>query len=171
MKELLTIRQQDIDPSYIEQPDVEYRNRFAARAVLKDDTERIALLFAGTRQYYKLPGGGIEEGEDLSVALARELLEEVGVEAEVYGEIGRVEEWRVSEDRALHQVSDSFLAQVTGEIGIPSFTEQELAEGFEVHWAKDVKEAIEKISQTLDHADPEVRFMSLRDSAILKAVG
>lgn len=168
MKELLTITQQDIDPQYIEQTNVQYRDRYAARAVLKDDLGRIALLFAGTRNYYKLPGGGVEQGEDMSLALARELLEEVGVYAEVHGEVGRIEEWRVSADKALHQVSDAFLARVVGEVGEPSFTEEELADGFEVFWAKDIDEAIARVSQTLNHDDFEVRFMSLRDKTILE---
>ncbi len=169
MKDLLTIRQQDIEPEYVEQEDVEYRDRYAARAVLMDSLGRIALLFAGTRGYYKLPGGGVELGEDMSLALARELLEEVGAEAEVDGEIGRVEEWRVTSEKALHQISDAFSAHVVGEIGEPSFTEKELADGFEVFWAKNIDEAITLVSQTVDHDDIEVRFMSLRDKTILEA--
>lgn len=169
MKELLTIRQQDIEPEYVEQDNLEYRDRYAARAVLKDSLGRVALLFAGTRGYYKLPGGGVEADEDMSLALARELLEEVGAEALVSSEIGRVEEWRVIGAKALHQISDAFAAQVVGEIGNPSFTEKELADGFEVLWAKDIDEAIERVSQTLEHDDFEVRFMSLRDKTILEA--
>lgn len=169
MKELLTIRQQDIEPEYIEREDVEYRDRYAARAVLKDALGRVALLFAGTRGYYKLPGGGVEEGEDKSLALTRELLEEVGAKAKVTSEIGRIEEWRVSADKALHQISDAFSAHVIGDIGEPSFTEKELADGFEVLWAKDIDEAIERVSRTLEHNDFEVRFMSLRDKTILEA--
>lgn len=170
MKKLLTITQKDIDPEYIEQERVQYRDRYAARAVLRDDLGKIALLFAGTRGYYKLPGGGVEQDEDMSLALARELLEEVGARAEVDGEIGRVEEWRVLADKALHQISDAFSARVVGEVGEPSFTEEELADGFEVFWAKDIDEAIERVSQTLNHEDMEVRFMSLRDKTILEAV-
>lgn len=169
MKQLLTITQNDIDPNFVERDGIEYRDRFAARAVLKDDLGRVTLLFASTRGYYKLPGGGVEQGEDMSLALARELLEEVGAEADVYGEIGRVEEWRVFDDGALHQISDAFLARVSGEIGEPSFTEKELADGFEVHWAKNIDEAIEHVSKTLSHQDIEVSFMSMRDKTILAA--
>jgi len=169
MKELLKIRQQDVEPEYVERDDIEYRDRYAARAVLKDDLGRVALLFAGTRKYYKLPGGGVEQGEDMSLALARELLEEVGAVAAVDGEIGRVEEWRVFDDYGLHQISDAFSAHVIGEVGEPSFTDEELADGFEVFWAKDIDEAIKCVSQTLNHDDFTVRFMSRREKTILEA--
>lgn len=169
MRELLTIKQQDIEPGYIQRENVQYRDRYATRAVLKDELGRVALLFAGTRGYYKLPGGGVEQGEDMSLTLARELMEEVGAEAEIVGEVGRVEEWRVSDKGALHQISDAFQARVSGEIGEPSFTEKELADGFEVIWAQDMDEAIKLVAQTLNHDDIEVRFMSLRDKTILEA--
>ena len=169
MKTLLTISQQDIEPSYIEREGVEYAERYATRAVLKDSLGRVALLYAAKRDYYKLPGGGVEQGEDMPKALARELLEEVGAQAKVISEIGSVEEWR-DDAKTLHQISDAFLAEVNGEVGKPDFTEKEKADGFSVVWAQDVGRAIELVESALDNPDVEVRFMATRDSAILKAV-
>ncbi len=166
MEVLKVIRQNDVEPGYASAEPAEYKKRFAARAVLKDAAGRIALLHAAQRNYYKLPGGGVEEGEDMALALARELLEEVGAVAEVTGEIGRVEEWRAYGD-GLHQVSDAYTAVVTGAIGEPDFTESELAEGFSVVWAKDVDEAIELVLSAEANADAGVKFMTTRDSAIL----
>lgn len=168
MNVLRTIRQSDVEPGYSGAVS-SYKERYAARAVLSDAAGRIALLHAAQRDYYKLPGGGVEEGEDMSLALARELLEEVGAVAEVTGEIGRVEEWRDRENGGLHQVSDAYSAAVSGPIGEPDFTESELAEGFAVKWADDIEEAVWLVEAAKDNPDTEVRFMALRDVTILRS--
>lgn len=167
MKTLRTIRQTDVDPDHEQTGAHDYKRRFAARAVLKDSEGRIALLHASQRDYYKLPGGGVEENEAIAEALARELLEEVGAVAEVTGEIGRVEEWR-EYDEGLHQISDAYMAAVSGEIGVPDFTESELAEGFSVVWAQDIDEAINLVLSAVENSDLSVKFMTLRDSTILR---
>lgn len=169
MNSLLTIRMQDIQPDYVEDPGAQYHERRAARAVLYDEHQRVALLFSREREYYKLPGGGVDDGESMELALARELMEEVGTEAEVYGEIGRIEEWRDTERGMMHQISDAYLARVNGEVGRPSFTESEIADGFEVHWADNIDDAIRLVSTTLNHEAQVVRFMSLREKTILEA--
>lgn len=46
------------------------------------DGDKITLLkrVRGEHVFYVFPGGGIEEGEDVEIALKREMLEELGVE-------------------------------------------------------------------------------------------
>lgn len=169
MKTIMTIKQRDIEPGFSRELDVEFRERLAARAVLFDDNGRVVLLHVARFGYYKLPGGGVEAGEDMALALARELKEEVGASAVVVTEVGRVEEWREFGDQdGLHQISDAFLAKVDGEIGEPSFTEKELNDGFSVFWAQDIDEAIELVGGFLGHDEFGVRFMAMRDSCILK---
>jgi len=68
--------------------------REASRAVLFDENDLIPLLFVSKYNYHKLPGGGIDDGEDKAQALVRECLEEVGSEIEVNGEIGKIIEFR-----------------------------------------------------------------------------
>ncbi len=42
--------------------------REAARGIVIDDEGKIAMLHVSKNNYYKLPGGGIDEGEDKETA-------------------------------------------------------------------------------------------------------
>ncbi|MEO8862807.1 MAG: NUDIX domain-containing protein [Candidatus Saccharimonadales bacterium] len=78
MKSLLTIREQDIVAGSADVDTSSFRERRAARAVLLDDNAQVHMLNVSKHGYHKLPGGGIEAGEDILSALERELMEEVG---------------------------------------------------------------------------------------------
>jgi 8-oxo-dGTP diphosphatase len=165
---LLVIDQQKQHTGVSAEGRADYRVRHAARAVLKDEHGKVGVMYAGQRQYYKLPGGGIDEGEKVDEALARELLEETGCTAEITGEIGVVEEWRDHE--GLHQISYAFSATKKEQISPPAFTQSELDEGFEVRWVADIEEAIRLVEEKVSHDDINVQFMVERDAAILRAV-
>lgn len=120
-----------------------YEIRKAVRAILTDGNSQIALLHVTKYGYHKLPGGGLEENEDVVLALKRELKEEVGCDANIKGEIGFTTElW---DDYKEFQQSFCYFAQVTGEIGRPEFTENELKHGFEVVWADSIDTAIQML--------------------------
>ena len=166
-KKIIVLDQRSVDASDLLSDRKKYRERVAARAVLKDDEGRIALMHASKRQYYKLPGGGIDEGEDALAALARELLEETGYSARVVAELGTVEEWR-DEDK-LHQISYAYEAIKVGESASQNLTGGEIDEGFELIWAHNIDEAIELVEKAVDDPDVRVSFMTKRDAAILRS--
>ena len=104
MKNLLTIKEQDMVPGSPAVDTSSFRKRGAARAVLLDDKGQVYLLNVSKHGYHKLPGGGIDEGEDIKQALERELMEEVGCKAEIVAELGTVVEYRNYDD-GLEQTS------------------------------------------------------------------
>lgn len=57
--------------------------RVSAKALIKDDQNRLLLIKEGNDSGLELPGGGIEHGETATQALKRELQEELGVEATI----------------------------------------------------------------------------------------
>jgi 8-oxo-dGTP pyrophosphatase MutT (NUDIX family) len=111
---------------------VKYRTREAARAVVFDSEGKIGLLHVSKVHYHKLPGGGIDEGENIEQALRRECREELGCEIEIGEEIGQIIEYR--KIFGLKQTSFVYMAKLVGEKGQPNFMEDELAEGFEIKW-------------------------------------
>ena len=85
MKQLFSIDLKDYHEN-----DAVFRRPSARAIILKGHV--IALVYSGKENYYKFPGGGIKEGEDMSAALIREVKEEVGliVKLETITEFGSV---------------------------------------------------------------------------------
>jgi len=137
--------------------------REASRAVLFDSDGLIPLLFVSKYNYHKLPGGGIDDGEDKNKALIREVLEEVGSEIEVNGEIGKVIEFRSK--WSLKQISYCYIGKIISK-GTPDFTEKELSQGFKVVWLP-LDEAISKVENDKP-MNYEGFFIQKRDIAFLK---
>ncbi|OGF20767.1 hypothetical protein A2316_04130 [Candidatus Falkowbacteria bacterium RIFOXYB2_FULL_38_15] len=132
MKLLLEISDSDIGVGSPERFDKPYRLRKASRAIIFNDKNEIAIQFASKYNYHKLPGGGLDKGENTPEALRREIKEEVGCEIEIGDEIGIIIEYRNQLD--LLQVSYCYLAKLVGEVGKPAWEEGEIEEGFESVW-------------------------------------
>lgn len=164
MNLLMTIKDGDLgldNPA----PDV-YLEREASRAIVFDNNKNIALLHATRNHYHKLPGGGLEEGEDVMDALRREILEEIGCRIKNIRELGIIEEYR--NKFALHQTSYCFIADLDGPKGASDFTESEMADGFETVWL-DFDDAIKRLKKEIGVEHYEGRFIHKRDLAFLEA--
>ncbi len=140
--------------------------RHAARAVVFDTEGRIALLHVTKHGFHKLPGGGVEAGEDLTEALRRECLEEIGCEILVGESLGEVHEYR--RQFTQHQISYCFTAQVLGTKGESTFTPDEIADGFEIEWFLPEEALMVLESESTD--DYAGQFMLVRDRAIIHAL-
>jgi 8-oxo-dGTP diphosphatase len=122
MKVLATIKEQDVNSDAPIVDTSEFSHRRAVRAVVLDKTGQVALLNVSRKGYHKLPGGGIDEGEDMQVALERELLEEIGCKAEIVAEIGKILEYR--DEWQQFQESYCYLAKLVGDQKPSEFTEE-----------------------------------------------
>jgi 8-oxo-dGTP diphosphatase len=122
-----------INPENVSEEEAkQYPIREAARAIVVDGAGKIALLHVSKENYYKLPGGGIEPGEDKASALKRECQEEIGCDIEIVEEIGSIVEYR----KVFHltQISYCYLAKVVGAKGTAAFTTEERDNGFTQVW-------------------------------------
>lgn len=164
MKKIIEIREQDINSDAPSVDASQFRRREAARAVVTDDAGRVALLHVGLHGYHKLPGGGMDQGEDISTALERELLEEIGCKAEVTTELGETTEYR--DQFELVQTSYCFIAKQIGDKQEPNFTDKEISEKFSIVWADNIDSAIATLRQD-QPANYEGKFIQKRDLAVL----
>ena len=163
MKILKTIKDEDLGLDF-KDPSV-YRERKASRAIVFDKDNNIAMLHATNKNYHKLPGGGVEKGEDIIKALRREMLEEIGCEINDIKELGIIEEYR--NQFSLHQLSYCFIANLDGEKGTPHLEEDEKADGFETVWLN-IDTAIKISEGEVNRGHYEGTFITTRDLCFLK---
>lgn len=165
MNLLKIIRDQDFTPNLITKDVGTYKLREAARAVLLDENNEVYLLNVTTHKYHKLPGGGIKKNESILNATKRELLEEVGCQAEIVSELGQIIEYRDFEK--LKQISYCFIARQTGSQVNSSLEEDELAAGMKETKANNIEEAISILQR--DRPDNlEGKFIKQRDLCFLE---
>ncbi|ACS99312.1 NUDIX hydrolase [Paenibacillus sp. JDR-2] len=151
------------DPAYLDTV-----SRYAARGVLFNNQGQVAMMYMAELDLYKLPGGGMEEGESPEEAFVREIKEETGCEADVICRLGFVEEHK-NRNRFL-QHSHCYLAKARHVAGTAALTEAEEQLGMSVQWLS--------AAQALDIMEKAVAgggdnhaklFMLMRDRIILKA--
>lgn len=163
MELLLEIREEDlgIEKTELSGP-MELRR--AARAVIFNDKDEVALVDVSRKGYHKIPGGGVEDGEELEEALEREAMEEAGVKIEVERELGMTVEYRNRWQEK--QESYCYIARATGPPKGRHLDTEEEEDGFEILWVP-LDKAIEIAeADKLEEYGP--KFMGFRDLFFLK---
>jgi len=141
--------------------------RTASRAVLVDKDYHVALVNAKNRGYYKLPGGGIDEGELITEALHREVVEEAGYKIDILRPLGYTHETRHKFEQ--FNVSYAFLARATEFIG-SKLEEDEAEDGFELEWFDSIDDAIAAVEKVdTSKMVYQAQFFTARELAILRA--
>lgn len=118
--------------------DMTVYERFGVRALIQRNG-----LFAmqrGKMGEYKIPGGGMDEGETIVQTLAREVLEETGlvIKPETMKELGEILEIRkdiFDENTKFINHSLHYTCEVEDTICETSMTESEKERGFQLAWA------------------------------------
>lgn len=145
------------------QPGASYTDRRAVRVVAFNAAGEVAILYAERENYYKLPGGGIEAGEDHEAAAKREFEEETGglIKLRSDGCIATTKEFRGH----LCQVSYCYCADLVDGSGKPNLTEEEIDDGLAHLWVS-VAEA-KKLMAAAEPTSDFGRSVKARDMYLL----
>lgn len=160
---LAEIKEEDVIENYVEGIKIKYNLRKAARTVMFDKKNQIALLNIKNLNFYKLPGGGIEENEEIETALHRESLEEVGAKIKILEEIGTTIEYRDTQE--LLQISYCYTSKVL-ELSETNRTEDEIEDGMELEW-HEINDALSLVENSRP-SDYMGKFIIKRDAIFIK---
>ena len=147
------------------------RIRYGARGIVLRKDGKIAIFNKVNKNEYKLPGGGINENEDIKEAFKREVLEETGCEVEIIEELGIVEEHKSLDN--FKQISYLFIGKVINDNNKLNLTEKEIDEGAKVLWVnkheglKLISECFNNIKESKYENLYHSKFIVLRDKFIL----
>ncbi len=142
-----------------------HTRRTAVRAVIfKGD--KLAMVYSERDDYYKFPGGGMEENEDHRATLAREVLEEVGLSVipatiEEFGQVIQLQKCDRCENTVFEQQSFYYFCDTEDSVSEQALDLYEAESGFTLRYVT-LDEAIRVNSQ---HSD--VDFVT-RDTAVLR---
>ena len=141
----------------------------AARAIIIREN-KISLIYSTNKKYYKLPGGGIEPGENPVEAMIREVKEEVGLvvipeTVQDYGYVRRIH--RGKYEPLFIQDNYYYICETEPEQTAPDYTENEKREGFGPVWIG-IAEAI-AVNEAYMRENPEDAMIE-REVRVLKMV-
>lgn len=146
--------------------------RLGARGLVFNSKGEVAVFNKTAKNEFKLPGGGIEESEDLKTAFLREVMEETGCMVEIMEFLGVIEEHKTRNN--FIQRSYVFVSRVVNDTGELHLTEKEEKEGAQLLW-KPINVAFELVSnckENLIESEYDDLYKSIfmveRDKRILK---
>ena len=163
---IVEIHDSDFKKDYVSPLKMEdYDVRNCARGILLRDG-KMAILYVSKWNYHKLPGGGVEDGEEVMTAFKREVREETGCDCMVLDDQAKnpvIVEYR--DEFKLCQINHLLAARIVGEPKEVAFTGDEIEEGFKLLWV-----SLDQIDAVLQGDNPtnyEGKFIQKRDRAII----
>lgn len=141
--------------------------------IIKDG--KIAMMHSLKYDYYKLPGGGIEEGEQLEDTLIREVREESGLVVKTdsikeFGYVRRIEKGRIED--IFIQENFYFLCDAEEMLQVQELDEYEEEEKFTLEYV--TPEHAISVNENADHGDKAesqtFAGMILRENKVLEII-
>lgn len=147
------------------------KTRYAARGIVIDDNNKVALFYKAKKNEYKLPGDEIKDGsKEETFMLAA--LNETGCDIDIVYDMGTIEEWKTHEN--FKQISYVYIGKVVKNRHELKLSKEDKKAGSVVVWVT-INEAIKLISKCyneLKETDSDsiysIKFMVIRDLEILK---
>lgn len=122
-----------------ENPDIKYVDRNTGKAIMVDINGKIGLVGNKQNDFLQLPGGGIDDGENIEDGVIRECLEETGCVVALESEVGIIDDYRPRDKK--HCINFCYIVSVISK-GEVSYTNEELNIGMYTKWV-DIKTAFE----------------------------
>ncbi|MGX9462543.1 NUDIX hydrolase [Shewanella sp. A14] len=171
MRHLTTRYHPETPKDFIDNNQSTMLTRLAARAIVLRGN---CILMLYTQRYhdYSLPGGGVDEGEQIEQGLVRELKEETG--AKVVGEVspfGLYQEyrpWRRDGYQSVNMLSYCFVCTIADELGDTQFEAHEINNGMAPVWM-DIDEAIQHNLDTMKNSNKKGLSIE-RETFLLKLI-
>lgn len=139
--------------------------RITARAIVKRQDGLYAVMYADKFKLHSLPGGGVEDGEDVLTTLRREVYEETGCICDEVQALGIVSENRASLDYT--QINYYFVVTTTHTPSENHLTEAELASRTVVKW-ESFADMVRLINEQ-EFERVQSKYLKARDVAALRA--
>ena len=136
--------------------------RYTARAIVKNG-DLYAVIHSEKFHPYSLPGGGIDDGEEIITALKREMLEETGCTCGKITELGMIKENRAHADYT--QISYYYVVEADS-VGVPHFTKEETKSGTVLQW-----HTLSEMIKLINEQQPttyQQQYLKARDVAALE---
>jgi len=134
-----------------------------ARAILINEEGKYALMYEKKNDWYALPGGAIEEGENEVAAVQREIREETGCTCGEIEPLGIVSENRFHSD--ITRLSYFFVIHTQTRQGVPQLTGEEVELETGLVWC--TLEEMLFLIRNAKCSTPGKRFLQARDLAAL----
>lgn len=146
-------------------------NRTATRGIILQG-DNLLLLYTQRYDDYSLPGGGVDEGENLIEGLIREVREETGATGlhgiQPFGIYEEFRPWHKDGFDHLHMHSHCYICQTDTPLGETSLEDYERNNGMEAKWVN-IYEAITHNERTLANS-PKSGLSIQRELFLLKLI-